>query len=353
MKKLWIIFFLAFLPPHVSFAIKVSNLYQVELPVISQSPEFKEEAMRTGLLQVLIKLTGDPLIDKNPLIKTSLQKADYYVQEFGYSTVTTNSATYLIQIRFDNHSINRLLKKAGVLYWGEIRPLILVWLAYTNKHHFTEIIGNETSKNIALDVKEQGKRYGLPLIFPVMDMEEVNDVPTTAVVSMELPVLKAAAKRYSPDALLVGHIEEQEDGLQSEWQLSLKNNKWTWSASGKTADEVIAFVMDRISQTLAKHYAVTHITTPKSEVELEVSHIRHRLDLRELIRHLEQLPPVLDIKLTEINGDVVNLSVLVRGPLEAFENHAALTRHLILHPNSSNDKSNDNKISYEWVSHSP
>src|SRR5262245_51008662 len=148
MKKLWMVIIFAFLPITTALAVKVSNLYEVELPVISQSQDIKEEAMKTGLLQVLIKLTGDPLIEKNPLVKSSLQKADYYVQEFGYSSANASSSTYLIRIRYDNNSINRLLKKAGIVYWGEIRPLILVWLAFTNKENATEIIGNETHGNI-------------------------------------------------------------------------------------------------------------------------------------------------------------------------------------------------------------
>lgn len=346
MKKLWIIFILAFLPVKAGLAIKVSNLYQVELPVISQSQEFKEEAMRIGLLQVLVKLTGDPLIDKNPLIKTSLQKADYYVQEFGYSPVNTNSSTYHIQISYDSHSINRLLKKAGIAYWGEIRPLILVWLAVTNKQHITEIIGNEATQTIVMNVKQQGKRYGLPLIFPVMDVGEVSQVPIAAVTSMEVPVLKAVSKRYSPDALLIGHIEEFDDGLHSEWQLTLKKDMWNWTVPGKTTDEVVAFVMDQVSQTLAKHYVVAIAHTPKTWIQMTVSHIGKHRELEKLMQHLKQLSPVLQIDLLEVSGDVVNLSVLIRGPLDAFQKHVALSQHLVERPQDSND----NKIAYEWVS---
>src|SRR3982750_884414 len=94
MKMLWIsVLSVLFLCSKAVFAIKIADLYQVELPIIAQSQDMKDEAIKTGFLQVLIKLTGDPLIDKNPLVKISLQKADYYVQEFSYSLANTNSAT--------------------------------------------------------------------------------------------------------------------------------------------------------------------------------------------------------------------------------------------------------------------
>jgi hypothetical protein len=196
-----------------------------------------------------------------------------------------------------------------------------------------------------VNVKQQGKRFGLPLIFPVMDMNEISQVPIDAVIGMEVPVLKTASKRYSPDALLIGHIEEYDEGLQSAWQLSLKDNRWNWTVSGKTTDEIVAFIMDKVSKTLAKHYVVSITNLPTSWIQMEVSHIEQRKEFGQLIQHLRHLSPVLQLQLTEVSGDVVNLAILIRGTPVIFREHVGLSQYLVERP----EDSKDNKIAYKWV----
>src|SRR5579863_7566366 len=101
MKKLLIILMLAFSP---AWAAKVSSIYEADLLVATQSEEERAQAVEQGLEQVLIKLSGDPLIEKNPAIKSSVHKADYYVQEFSYASSTTSSSQYLLQIYYDKEA---------------------------------------------------------------------------------------------------------------------------------------------------------------------------------------------------------------------------------------------------------
>src|SRR3990167_4757246 len=143
-----------------AFAVKVSSLYQFETPVVSQADDVREEAVREGFLQVLIKISGDPEIAKHPVIKPNLKRADYYVQEFSYSA-PTSSPYYLLRIRYDRDDINRLLKKARLPFWGENRPLIMAWVAFTNSKNFAEIIGSENPGSILRTMRQESKKNGL------------------------------------------------------------------------------------------------------------------------------------------------------------------------------------------------
>src|SRR5437016_2913889 len=105
MKKLLLMCIICFCF-NSALAVKVSSLYQAELPVSSQSQESRAEAVKEGFSQVLVKLTGDPQILKNPQIQDSLQKADYFVQEFGHSASTTSSSQYQIQIKYESDDVN-------------------------------------------------------------------------------------------------------------------------------------------------------------------------------------------------------------------------------------------------------
>lgn len=254
MKKIIIFVLFLTLFPVSAFAVKMTNLYHADLPVSSQSDDERAQAVRQGFAQLLIKLTGNPDIEKNPDIKDAMKRADYFVQEYSYSSPTTNSATYFIHITFEPSDVDRLLHKSGLAYWGEKRPLILVWLAVTDTKNVTEIIGNETPGDVLDTMKVESNKLGLPLIFPLMDVIDMSQVSVDEVTSMSLPVLKQAGKRYAPNAYLIGKIEPSNDGYQSEWQLILDNDEWTWTITDKSMDSVITEVLNQASQALSKYY---------------------------------------------------------------------------------------------------
>jgi len=346
MKRLLAVFILCVFPVMPALAVKIASLYQAELPVASQSEDTKSRAVKIGLLQVLIKISGDPDIGKNLIIRTSLNKADYYIQEYSYSAATTDSSHFMLQIRYNPTDINRLLKKAGIAYWGENRPLILVWLATVSPQKGTEIIGNEAPGGIYAAMTQQGKKYGLPLIFPMMDVADVSQVSPADITQMATSVLQDAGKRYAADALLVGRFGQQDNVYQGEWQLILGNNKWEFTSSGTTPEEAIGAVMSNISQTLAKYYKVqVSATSPALWVKLEVSKIAQRNDLDSLIQYLKQLTAVQQVQLSTISDDVVELSVLIRGSSLSFQQNASIGQHLVL---KAQDEA-ENKLFYEWT----
>lgn len=241
--------------PILAQAITVTKLYQTSMPVMSQSDDERAQAVRQGFLQLLVKLTGNQTIEKNPDIKAALQRADYYISEYSYSLPTPQSATYHLNVRFEPADVNRMLRKSGITFWGDKRPLILVWLAVTN-HHGTEIIGSETNGEVLDSMTHEGKKLGLPLIFPLMDVADMSHVSAEDVQTMSLASLLEAGKRYSPSAYLIGTITQADDGYASEWELVMNKNHWKWNIDEKSTDDIIASVLNETSQTLIKYYGI-------------------------------------------------------------------------------------------------
>ena len=324
------------------FAVKVSNLYQADVSVSSQASDERAQAITDGFAQVLIKLSGNPDIDKNPVIKEGLQRSDYYVQEYSYSAVTEASAEYLLKISYNKFDVNKLLKNAGIIYWGEKRPLILVWLAVTDNHTPAEVISSDSPGNVYDVMQQQGKKYGLPLIFPVMDMTEINDISANDVTEMSLPVLKAAAKRYSPEALLIGKMDIGGSGVKSQWLLIWGSNQWGWTVTDTKPDFAIASILNQITQTLSKHYLAKVEQDQHIWIGLEVINVIKATELTQLVQSLKQLTPVREVRLLQVSGDVVELSLRVHGSLATFQQSVAINKHLDL-------KAQDgNKLYYAW-----
>jgi hypothetical protein len=346
MKKIMCLILLALVPVTSVLAVKMPGLYQAELTVSSQTEELKEQAIQDGLLQVLIKVSGNTQIEDNPVIKSSLKKAAYYVQEYDYLPPTTSSSQYTLQIRYEPDDILRLLKKAGIAYWRENRPLILVWLAVTDEQQQIDIIGDDTTGPFLNRIKDQAKKYGLPLIFPVMDVADLNQVSVADITNMRLPVLKEAAKRYAPDAILIGSIVTGHTDIQSHWQFLLGDQEWKWTLSQNTSEEMIVAVINQVNEVLAKHYEIKVSDNAPAWLKLEITHINQRDDLKQLIHYLKQLTSVLQVHLMQITGDTVEISVLVRGPRDVFEQSAVVGQHLVL---QSQEAKTNEILMYEWV----
>src|SRR3990167_6443011 len=117
MKKSCVLIYLLLLYPVTAvYAVKVSSLYQVEIPVATQSVDERSQAVKQGFIEVLVKLSGDHTIEKNPVIKENLRRAEYFVQEFSYALPSTSSSQYLLQVNYNKNDINQLLKKADIAY---------------------------------------------------------------------------------------------------------------------------------------------------------------------------------------------------------------------------------------------
>ncbi len=237
--------------PFTAWAVKMSTLYQAEVSVASQTYDLREQAVKDGLLQVLIKISGNLEIDKNPIIRAGLKKANYYVQEYHYSADSTAASQYQLEINYEPTDVKRLLQNANVAYWGESRPLTLIWLTVMDKQHELNVISNETQNVIFDKMVLEGKKYGLPLIFPMMDVDDLNQISSDDITSMKIPVLKEAAKRYAPDVLLIGEIEENDSSCRSYWKLLMNDSQWDWKVENKTTDEAITLVMSRVSRVIS------------------------------------------------------------------------------------------------------
>lgn len=328
------------------FGVHVKSLYQAEVPVASQTPEARSAAMRQGLIQVLTKLTGNPEVETNGVIKPTLEKPEFYVQEYTYLPAAQDSTTYLMQIKYEQNVVNRLLRRAGMGYWGGNRPLILVWVAYTDADHTTEVIGNENQGALFNAIHFQGKRYGIPLIFPVMDVSEVDQITPLDVVQMTLPKLNEAAKRYSPDGLLIGRVEVAgKASYDSEWKLVIGKKEWSWKLTDATLETLFSNITYQISQTLAKQYASKILNAPKLWVTIQVTHVLSREDLINLMEFLRHVGSVQQIHLAQVKGDNVELSVLISGSVQAFQQNTSIGQRLILR---DADLENS-KLVYEWV----
>jgi hypothetical protein len=326
------------------FAIRVNSIYQAGIPVASQSETEKPQAEQKALAQVFVKVSGNSAILENPSIKSSLTTADALAEEFSYSqSPSTPTTPYILHIRFDSEAINRLLRNAGIPIWGQNRPLIVAWIEYEAPNQAAEIIDSDSASSIQHSLKEYAEQRGLPIILPMMDVTDLNQVNVNDIVTMTIPVLQNASQRYTPDGILVARVFQLQEGYSIQSKMIMGAYQWGWTITGKKLDDVVAALTNNIAEALAGRYAVVVSNTVQTQLTMKVTGIVQQNDLADLMKYMSHLTPVADAEPLHISGTEVMLKISLRSSKQAFIQ--ALSVGQKLRPGSD---STDDLLVYQW-----
>ena len=331
------------------FAQPSSSLYQTEVGIPAQTEEAKEEAIKEAFQEVLTRISGNTQVQDNPLIKSHLKRAQYYVEEYSYSAPTTASSEYLLKVQFDKKDVNRLLKKAGLSIWNQVRPTILVWLVTNDLSAggSSDIVGSDTPGEITDTIKQQSSMLGLPLMLPILDVDEINQVSVDDINKNDLSVLSLASQRYSPDGILIGKIDKLTTGekLQSEWQLVWNNQNFRWKIPGNTQKEILHSLVNNVSKVFnqSPQVAVAHPIATQSLI-LKISNVSRPEDLSQVLNYFKQVQMVQQVNLREVSGDNIELVVIAKGSSDDFQQDIGDGNRLKLKMLES-----DNILQYEWL----
>lgn len=329
------------------YAVQISGLYTIQIPVATQSDEAKEAASKQGFLQMLIKLTGDAQIENNPVIKENLPRADYYVSQVSYSPVTTDSYEYQLTIQFDKADVDRLLKRASIAFWGDNRPVIMAWLAvYNQDTQNTDLVGSETPSAFLTALQVESKKYALPMIFPVLDMADLSQVSYQDVASLSLPTLQVASTRYAPNGILVGAIDTGQAGSDGRFLLFFHNQRWQWYSQATDPLNLVSGALAQVSRIIAANpVEKPKVTIPTHWITLEVANVVNDSNMKQIIAYLRKKAMVAQVQWMEKSGSVLEVSVLVQGPLDQFLKTVLADERLI--PDKS--MPDTDRTHYVWV----
>ena len=315
-----------------AFAVKVDLLYQAQVAVTTQAPLERNAALPVALAQVLVKVSGNTRVADNPSVKSQLNTAGKIVQEFSYTALDSSQASfpsYLLSVNFDPDAVNTILRNANVPIWGQGRPLVLVWVDVEKANRLPEIISNDSPTDVLTAFQHEARLRGLPIVFPVMDITDLNQVSVKDVAAMTIPTVINASKRYGSEAILIGRIAQGQAGFTSQWKLILKNNEWNWNMTGGTVETIVQPLIDNIMNTLASQYAVVTSNAVQTELNLHVVGVTQNEDFSKLIRYLSHLAPVANVDVARISGNEIVLRLSLRGSPEAFAHAVAGANKLI------------------------
>lgn len=292
-------------------AVEVPTLYTAEVPLDQRPGDPRERAYRAALTEVLLRVSGTELANDPEMVDTLFPNPRAYVTQF------RPAADESLWVSFDGEAIERVLRNSGQSVWGSDRPLTLVWLAVDWGQGEREIIAADDPERTEQEARsidrnrmlrerllEIAEHRGLPLIFPLLDTEDLQRVTFADIWGGFDEAVVAASERYAANSILIGRIRPG----------SSERNRWTYHFGGNSVPLTGSpeAALGQVADRLAAEFAVGG-DLQLATVVLEVAGINSVSAYGSVQRMLGEVALIDRFVVTEVAGDRVRYRVDVRG----------------------------------------
>jgi uncharacterized protein len=300
------------------WAVTVDDLYTVELPVADQTTSLRLESFSEAFKQVIVKVSGSDDALASPAFARPIENSARYVKQFRYLTRSLNGADeydstrLLLRIDFDQQLVEALLREQNFPVWGRERPSTLLVISYDVNENI-KLVSDDATPDLVEALDRAASIHAVPVLFPLMDLEDIALVSISDIVSRQYENINTMARRYSPNALMVGQIVGRSgQGWQGDWEVRFAEQvfKWTFKASSKQA--VIDQVIQHLAKILALEYALEDNRRVEQSLLLSVSEVEGIDKLIKVQRYLESLNVVDSARVAMISKDVVTYRLKLR-----------------------------------------
>jgi len=293
------------------------DLFDAEVVVPNQTAGVRSRALGTALEEVLVRVAGQDAVLKTAPAKQMLDKPDALVQQYRYFNEPGSEPPLLkLWVRFDGDAIRNSLQQQGQAYWGSERPDTLVWLAVEDRgkrYLVSADDGTDVQQQIALAAKQRG----LPILFPLMDLEDQSQVRFTDIWGGFFENVTAASRRYNPQAVLIGRLNRSPSGgWSSRWHLEVAGKPSAWSDSRQQLEILSQQGIDDAADRLAASFAVGLSGGSRSTVSISVSGVDSLSDYARLSAYLKGLTAVVDMQVVRVAGAEIDYSLRLNGSLD-------------------------------------
>lgn len=338
---------LAFLPWQ-SQAIPVDDIYVAKVLVTDEGASQLRSGARAGLLQVLVRVSGSLEVEESSMIRGALRNpASYYFQ---YSYESTDKTLMMddgqvpaleLTLHFEPSAIARLLRDASFPVWGSNRPAVLLWIAVSEGQE-RRILSESDPSSIVESLVTRASERGVPLLFPILDLEDASQISTAEVWGAFLDRIEGASVRYSPDAVLTARIQQEINGRWSgRWSFRVAEGWQSMETVEFSSDELVRRMVDQLANDLASRFA---LDSSRARVELTIEGVSDVARYAELSSYLEQLTPVLNSSIVSLQGDVARFELETEGQLDQLVEIIELDERMLL---LGNDMGNG-RLMYRW-----
>ena len=334
-----------------------TELYRALVPIEDHSDKERNRALRQGLLQVLVKLSGSREIGNRPAVKDLLANAGAYVLEFGYAQLPDGRGQAL-DTRYSQVELDRFLRDNQLPVWPARRPSLLVWIVQGPLDGARRFANRDEDPALYAELERVFGERGQPVVYPLHDLEDQLALTVEDGWGLDAEKLGAASKRYGADSWLLLRCYEAASGQwRVAWMFSAERDESAYldNLDGEQLDRIVARVGDAVVDRIASAHSYVPSQTPgRLDLEIGRASCRERVvvaggggwgegggggggggisefgSYTALMELLAGLSMVRSVEVERLVGDEIQLNLAVDGDQKQLFDSLALFRQIVL-----------------------
>ncbi len=311
-------------------AAEVSGLYQAEVVVADRGAENRKRGFAEALRVVFVKVSGERAPQTSPVVSSALARADAFVQQYGYAVVQIPGAGGVsveqlrLSARFDPAAVEAVLGDAGLPVWGRTRPSVAAWIAI-ERDGGRELVGADDPGDLARSLVASAHGRGIPVVVPLLDLEDRAAVRPADVWSGFGDTVSAASERYGAEGALAVRLYRVLPTLwEARFDLYIAGAGRQWTARAPTPAELLAIGAGELADALASRYASPAFAGTTAGLEVVVLGVVSLEDYAATLAYIGALDEITRVSVRRIEGERLVLDVDARGGAPALRQVVAL-----------------------------
>jgi len=306
---------LAWLTPQAAPA-----LFESEVVVSDQTTSVRHAALQDALREVLVRVTGQQSVLTAESAQELLDNPEQLVQQYRYFTEQQQEPPLLkLWVRFDGAAIRQALQQQGLAYWGGERPDTLVWLAVEDRGR-RYVVSADDSSDVHDAVETAARQRGVPVLFPLMDLEDQTQVQFSLIWGGFFDRVMTASQRYNPQSVLIGRLNRSPSGgWTSRWELRVAGRPNSWSDSNQQLDRLARQGIDDVADILARQFSVaTAGGIPVDAESIRVEGVETLAAYARVSNYLATLTSVRGVQASEVSPSAVRFNLQLSGSMDSL-----------------------------------
>ena len=359
--SLAVLCFMAFIPVGGLYGLQVEGLYSSKVLVDNESDSERNRAFQEAFKAVIIKLTGSDRWLNEPPIERAISEAQSYVEAIQYQShngdqiiedgVNGSQDKYgegFIEVTFASSLIQELLSNAKVPIWGSNRPSVLIWMVLQDSSGNRSMLTPESNPEISDFIRNFAEFRAIPIIFPVLDFEDRNNLSEEDVWVLDSQKIVKASSRYGADSILSGRLHFTNGGeLIGLWKFIFQNEIDVFDGVEENLSNYLKVPLNRVANSLSSYFAVVADSTPQETVSLKVEGIRNLKAYTSLMNYVSGLGTVHSVKTSILDRGTLQLELELLGNTAQLSELIGLDRDLV--PVRAFRSENDEVLHYRWT----
>jgi hypothetical protein len=300
-------------------AATFADLYTVQVTPDPAAADQQKAATQAAMARLLIRVTGN----RNAPLEPALQPLITAPEEFLTSRGSDREGRSIVGFR--RSQVERALTERGMPVWGPERPLTLLWIAVDDGAGGRALLGaNEPAQfgapptpemtELLASVREEvvaaADERGLPIAWPLLDLEDLNAVSFIDVSGRFDDRIVAASARYRADAVLIGNVRPGLLGTEVDWLFV--------RGVDRQALPVTA-VRDGLDAAADRYAAELSTVGGASVAQLTVLDVQTAADYGRVMSYLERQSALETVDVESYGDGTLNLRVAARGDARVLE----------------------------------